>query len=147
MRFAADALASGRKVLVCDPLQSTWPATWQTTSRADLVNVAKKSLGCLIICDEAGQTIARDPAAEWLVTTARHWGHRFVALSHGGTQMTPTMRGQFSTVYLFGSTPRVTELWAEEFNEPLLLRASALPRFEFLEKTRYEPIKRRILSK
>lgn len=146
MGFASQWLANGRKVLVCDPLQSDWPATWQTTDRAALVALAKRSLGCALICDEAGQTIARDPEAEWLVTTARHWGHKTTILSHGGTQMTPTMRGQFSTVFLFGSTPRVAELWAEEFNEPGLLHAVTLPRFEYLVKTRYQPLRRQILT-
>lgn len=144
--LAENYRASGVHVLVCDPLANPWPATWQTTDRAAFIAAAKKSRRCALFIDEAGQTISRDPEAEWLFTTARHWGHVTHVMSQGGTQLTPTMRGQCSRIFLFGCTPRVAEMWAEEFNEPGLLSASALPRFEFLFKERFQPLRRQRLA-
>lgn len=145
--LASAFLAAGVNVLVCDPLASDWPCTWQTTNRADFIAAAKQSRRCALFIDEAGQTISRDPDAEWLFTTARHWGHVTHVMSQGGTQLTPTMRGQCSRLFLFGCTPRVSEMWAEEFNEPGLLAAPSLPRFEFLFKERFQPLRRQKLAR
>lgn len=144
---ARAGLAAGFRVLVCDPLNDEWPCTWQTTSLEEFVAVAKQSRRCLLFVDEAGQSINRDKGAEWLFATARHWGHKTHVLSQGGTQMTPLMRGQISTLCLFGCTPGVAGLWAEEFNEPRLLAAAdqTFPRFQFLFKRRFEPLRRLVV--
>jgi len=143
--LASSFLASGFNVLVCDPLFDEWPATWQTLKIQELIDAAKRSRRCALFVDEAGVTVRRGrdaPDVEWLFTTARHWGHTTHVLSQYGTQLTPTMRGQCSRVYLFGSAPAVAEMWAAEFNEPGLSAAPSLPRFECLFKERYQPLRR-----
>ena len=144
-QLAASFRASGVHVLVCDPLYDEWPATWQTLKIQELIDAAKQARRCALFVDEAGMTVRRGrdaPDVEWLFTTARHWGHSTHVLSQGGTQLTPTMRAQCSSVYLFGSTPGVAELWASEFNEPGLAAAPSLQRFECLFKQRFQPLRR-----
>lgn len=134
-------------MLACDPLVSDWPSSWQTTSLEKFVEVAKRAQRCALFVDESGMLKARKvDDAEWLLTTARHWGHLSHFLCQGGVQLSPTMRAQFSTVFLFGCTPRVAEMWAEEFNEPGLLAAPSLPRYQFLFKKRYEPLRRMMVA-
>lgn len=146
---AAAYLAQGYKVLVCDPLGYSWPCTWQTANRADFLDVAKRSRRCLLAVEEAGDRsrgiprLRDDPAAEWLFTMARHWGHKTLVVGQGGTQLMPLMREQCSTLYLFGSSPDAVKLWVNEFNDSDLEPAADknFPAFHFLIKTRRQPVR------
>jgi hypothetical protein len=138
-QLARGYLARKIHVLVCDPFMGQWPATWQTTDRAAFLTAAKESRRCALFIDEAGQTISRDPDAEWLFTVARHWGHLTHVMAQGATQLLPLMRAQCAHLFLFGCAPRDAELWASEFNDPELLQAVNLPRFAFIQKTRFQP--------
>ncbi len=149
MQKAREAAAAGFNVLVCDPLWAEWPCTWQTGSREEFVAVAKRSRRCALFIDEGGQTIKRDPEAEWLFTTARHWGHLTCVLVQGATQLLPIMRAQCSRLYLFGGqSPKSVEPWAEEFNAPGLFAVCRddFPRFNFLIAARGQPLRRGIVA-
>src|SRR6478735_11737629 len=57
---------------------------WATASMAAFVEYAKRARGCCLCVDESGQTINRNPDAEWLFTTSRHSEHDLIAMCHGG---------------------------------------------------------------
>jgi GTPase SAR1 family protein len=141
--FQRQYAARGIPGLGCSIFPEQWPGCkWATADLAEFVAFAKRARGCVLCVDEAGQSIARKPEAEWLFTTSRHNLHDLICMSHGGTQFTPTMRNQFSVICLFASSPNVCDLWAEEFNEPRLMEAQGLDRYEFLLKRRFQPIRR-----
>jgi hypothetical protein len=74
-----------------------------------------------------------------LFTRSRHWGHRLHCLGQSGTQPTPLRRGQISTLFLFRSSRRVADLWAEEFAVDGIAGAVDLAQFEFVRATRFPP--------
>lgn len=137
--LAREMLRQGVAVLVLDPFGERWPCTWQTDDRARFLTKAKSSRRCALFLDEAGATVAREDDAEWLFTRSRHWGHRLHCIGQSGTQLTPLMRGQISTLFLFRASRRVAELWAEEFAVDGIASAVDLSQFEFLRATRFPP--------
>lgn len=139
-QIAAAWMKRGVNVLVCDPFLGDWPCTWQTRDRTEFIEVAKKSRRCVLIMDETGQYDKHEANAQWPFTVARHWGHKTYALCQHGPQVTPLMRGQCGTVYLFGGSASAAEMFAAEFSEPGLLTANTLPRFHFFMKTRFQPL-------
>lgn len=136
-RLAGEYRRAGVGVLVLDPFRDTWPADWMTPDRAAFIAKARASRRCALFADEAGQVIARDPEAEWLFTGSRHWGHRMHVLAQSGIQMTPLMRAQCSRLYIFRTTRRVAEMWAEDFADERICAATTLARFEFLRVDRF----------
>jgi len=154
---AAAYLDAGVNVLVCDPFFSKWPTPrksspvtlWRTHLREPFMAAARRSRRCALMIDEGGQTLARDPDAEWLFTGARQWGHKTHAMLQDGIQMLPVMRGQCSTVAIFGPVDlRVAKLWAEAKVCPGLLAAAQpdFPEFEFLLWQKRMPLRRLKIS-
>jgi hypothetical protein len=144
---AAGYMRQGFSVLVCDPLFSSWDCTWQTGDLEEFVAFAKKCRRCALFVDEAGMSKVRQTAAaDWLFSTARHWGHRTHVLCQGGKQLDPHQRGQCSTLKIFNCSAAVSEMWAECFNDRGILLASSLPAFHYLLKRRNRPLERQTVS-
>lgn len=135
-------LESGVAVLVLDPFLDDWPCTWKTTDRAAFIATAKRSRRCVLIMDEAGQTLSRDADGEWPFTVGRQWGHKSIVMAQGAKQLLPIQRDQCSTVYLFADAdPDECDFLARKFNDPGLRAASTLGRHNFLMKRRGEPLR------
>lgn len=147
-QIAASYVRRGRANLICDPLGIKWPAAaWQTTSAEALLAKAQASLRCMLWIEESSVTIRRDRDLSWLFTTARHCGHVTHVIGQDGSSLTPGMRQQISTVYLFRCHPDLADTWSRQFCDPQILEiAPTLDRYDFLVVRPFEPVRRCRLS-
>lgn len=140
------ARAVRRKVLLCDPNDEPgWPVDWKTTDPGALIAKMQASTGCLCIFEEGASYLTNTAAAmayRWAVMRARHLGHKSIISTTKGALIPPVYRQNIGQVELFNCTPMEAELWADEFNDPGLLAAVNLPRFQYLRKIRFSPITR-----
>ncbi len=142
MKKAQAFLDAGFGVLVLENILNKWPCTWQTRCAADFIAAAKRSRRCALFIDDVGETLHRDPDAEWPFTMARHLGHKTHALAQGATQLLPVLRNQCSTLYLFADTdPDECKFLARKFNAPGLVGASSAPLNTFFLKARGQPLR------
>ena len=101
-------------------------------------NVAWKTNNLLIIVDEAAETISRNDDLTPVFTRLRHRGHKLLVIAHRATNLTPIMREQIDTVYLFRQSKKNCEIFAELFAEPSLEKAQFLPQFQYYYCALYE---------
>ncbi|MGH7947166.1 MAG: hypothetical protein ACREF9_19490 [Opitutaceae bacterium] len=142
--LAACYVRSGRANLVCDPLGIRWPsAAWQTADAGALLVKAQQSKRCMLWIEESSMTIRRDRDLSWFFTTARHAGHITHVIGQDGSSLTPGMRQQLSTVYLFKCHPDLADVWARQFCDPEILRiVPTLQRYEFIIARPFERVRR-----
>jgi hypothetical protein len=142
------ARKAGRAVFVCDPnMEPGWHANFRTPNPDQLLAKLMASSGCLAICEEGGSYLTNTAPAmayRWLVMRSRHLGHKVVISATKGALIPPVYRQNCGTIHLFNCTPAEAELWADEFNDPGLLAAVKLPRFQYLKKVRFSPISRHV---
>lgn len=141
--IARRVMGNGRAVLVLDPWGYTdWPCTWQTKNPDEFLYKARRSTGCLLIVDEAGRMIGRGTQArkmEWLLTEARHLGHRTFLCMQRATQIEPIFHDNVEELFLFNVRPSSAEILAESYGDDILLKAPLLPKRWFYHKKRFEP--------
>lgn len=94
--------------------------------------VVWKTRGSLIIVDEAAETIARNDDLTPVFTRLRHLNHKLLVIAHRATNLTPIMREQIDTIYLFRQSEKNCEIFAEIFAEPGLVGAKDLPKYQYL---------------
>lgn len=144
-RLAARALARGKSVLVFDPLRDSFPATWRTANLDALLTAAKRSRNCLIIIDEAltniGLGVGEKAKFLWLATMSRHCGHQVVFICQRLRGLSPTIRDNCRTLFLFSVHKESAEIVAEAFNDDGLRRAPELPAFHFFYKEFFKPLR------
>lgn len=109
-------MRAGKKVLVCDPLGYSWPASWVTRDVHRFIARAKQETDCLLLVDEAGLSVDRQKSVRWLLTTSRHNKHVTYALMQDYTQLQPEMRKQFTQLCLFACHPDEADAWARQFH-------------------------------
>lgn len=134
--------ASGYGVIVLDPMADpNWGADRQYHEMEPFLACAYKATGCLLIVDEVGQTVGRnpEPRVEWLATRARHWGHRVIFMGQDPVQVKPIIRDQCGELFLFQVSAKKAEMWADNFADPELLKAPSLEKYQFIHKRRHEP--------
>ena len=145
--YAKERRLRGVPVLVCDPIgDPVWKryADWVTQDPHALLHKARRSMGCVLVLDEGAQYLTNHAAAhplKWFATQARHQGHHSIFMAQKATAMPPVYRSNAGTLFLFGCTVAEAETCAEDFVEPALSAAVALPRFHYLEKTRFSPVR------
>jgi hypothetical protein len=141
-----EARRAGRAALVCDPNgEPGWGADWVTADPHALLAKARASAGCLIVLEEGASYLTNTREAmplRWFVQRSRHLGHKVVWTSTKGTTVPPIYRNNVGGVALFGCAPAEAENWADEFNDAGLLKAVALPRYQYLWKERFHPVTR-----
>lgn len=134
---------AGRAVFVLDPwMYPDWDCSWKTKDPDTFLARAKDSTGCLLIVDECGRTVGRGNQArkmEWLLTEARHLGHRTILCMQRATQIEPIFHDNIEELFLFNVTPSSAEILVESYCDQELLKASALPKRWFYHKRRLEP--------
>ena len=115
----------GAHALVMQDENKFWEIVWKTR-------------GSLVIVDEAAETIARNDDLTPVFTRLRHLDHKLLVVAHRATNLTPIMREQVDTVYLFRQSEKNCEIFAEIMAEPELLKATGLPKYHYIYCALYE---------
>lgn len=131
------------KSLVLDPHLEEWGAHavvfndeakfWATVWASD---------HCLVIVEEATQTINRNKDLNRVFTAIRHNHHSLIVVGHNGSSLLPTMRQQLEKLYLFLQSEKAAKIWMEETACPHLLQATTLGQYEFIYYKRFSPVRR-----
>jgi hypothetical protein len=136
-----------RRSLVLDPNLDNWgEQAWVSDNEEKFWDAVWKTRDCLVIVDEASETINRDKGLISVFTRLRHQGHVFIVIGHSGINLLPIMREQLDTLYLFRTSAKAAALWAETFAQPGFRNAVDLGQFEFLWGTLYSAPVRMKLS-
>lgn len=144
MKWAAYYRSHGVGVVVLDKYKNPeWCADWITSDPAEFMEFIKnpdKCLGCALFADEAGDSISRyDAESNWCTTQSRHFGHRFHLITQRAQMVSTTVRSQCSICVCFNVGPKDAKIYAEEFNNPLLLQAPELAQGEYIRVERFKP--------
>lgn len=118
----------GQHAMVFTDEPKFWETVWKTR-------------GALIIVDEAAETINRDDDLTPVFTRMRHLDHKLLVVAHRSTNLTPIMREQVDTVYLFRQSEKNCEIMAEIFADPELCKATSLPKYQYIYAALYEKAK------
>lgn len=103
------------------------------------------SLYCVVVIDEATETIARDREKESLFTAIRHQHHKLIVIGHNGASLTPTMRQQLDTLFLFAQSNKAIKMWTEETACENLWGAATCGQYEFIRYERFQPVRKQRL--
>jgi hypothetical protein len=147
---------SKRRSLVLDINLETWgPHAWVTDDEEQFLRavcqqpipglggISNRGKPSLIIVDEATETINRDKTLVRVFTRLRHLHHKLLVIGHDGTNLLRIMREQIDTLYLFRSSPKAAEMWADSMTQQGFLEAENLDQYEFLYGERFKaPVKR-----
>lgn len=136
--------AKGKCVAILDPLgDPAFDADFRTKDSEEFLAYAKSHRDCFLMVDEGGQAIGRyNQPMEWLATTGRHCGHLSTFIIQGCTQLSPIVRGQCSTCFLFACAPQNAEIISMEYNEEKLTEIPRLNQFEFVQVSRFKGLKK-----
>jgi hypothetical protein len=134
---------NGIGVVVLDVMRDPdWAADYLTDDAEQFlafVKNPKKCLQCALFIDEAGGTIPRyADAFGWLTTQSRHHGHVCHLITQRAQMVTPTIRNQCSTLYIFNVNGKDAKIYAEDFNSPEALKAPTLPQGHCIKIQRFK---------
>lgn len=144
-----------RASLVFDPNLDTWPdCCWQPPTEyagsenyeAVFWHTVWTTKNKLIICDDAANTINRNPELNDVFTRINHNGHKLLVIGHSGTNLLPQHREQLDVVYLFRNTTESGRWWYDVFGYDDCFKINGLKRYEFLEVQQYKAPEKRILK-
>lgn len=126
-------------VAVLDPLKDrNWDADFVTENPDQFLHYAKRSHSHQLFVDEGATAIGRYNAQyQWLTTTARHHGHCATIICNRPQQLDKTLRDQCTTVYVFACSKSDAAIFADDFNEPLLLEAVKFKPGQFMAVGRF----------
>lgn len=146
--LARGFLAVGRKSLVLHKPRETWEAaaaSWQTSDPSAYVDMYWKARNCVCFMELADAGVDKyDSAFHRFFTEGRHppQCHYNFFLSQRAATVHPQIRENCESLYLFAVGLAGAKLWAEEFNDPELLKAATLPPHVFFyKKNRFTPAK------
>jgi len=130
----------GIKTIVLDPLHDPgWEADYQTHDPEEFLKVLWASKQCAVFIDESGSTVGRfDEAMIKTATMGRHWGHKMHYISQRGQQISCTVRGQCSKLFLFCSSLDDCKIHSNEWNKPELKNGYLLEQGHFYVCTRFK---------
>lgn len=124
--------ARGVRVAVLDPMRSPeWPADFLTPDPDQFLLFAKTNRDLALFVDEGAKALERDADYNWLTTRARWWGHESHIISQRPADITPAIRGNCETVFVFRIDPSACQLLAKEWAEPALVSAAKNPKLVF----------------
>jgi hypothetical protein len=117
-------------VLVLHKPREIWPAecaSWQTENPDEFLRMFWASRGCACFMELADAEVEKsDDRFHKPFTQGRHEGHRCYYLSQRAAQVHPNIRDNCESVCLFSVNMKGAKLWADEFNDPVLLGAASL---------------------
>lgn len=142
-RLAAWYKRNGIGVIVLDIMRDPeWQSDFITDDPDEFIAFAKdprKCLQCALFVDEAGASIDRYAETfSWLTTQSRHHGHICHLITQRAQQVSPTIRNQCSTLYIFNVNPRDAKIYAEDFNDVAALDAPTLPQGHCIKIQRFQ---------
>lgn len=139
-----------RRIIVLDPdLRREWQVPqWRenitnkeiergvmTDNPEEFLIICKNSQGCALFIDESGSMIGRyDTQLEWLATQSRKWGHKSHFIMQRGSQVSPTVRNQCSSAFVFKQSPDDAKVLSNNFVCPEFLEAPKLNKGEYIAK-------------
>lgn len=145
-----DFKAKGVKAIVFDPFCKVDPgfkeagAAFVTDNKELFLKTVWNSKGCLVICDEGGETVGRnDTSTQDLFTKGRHNFHIIAVGCQRLTQIPPICRDQCTKLFLFTSSYEDGKILANEFNGPALKNCSKLKKGQFFYKEKFGPVQLR----
>lgn len=132
---------AGIKSIVLDSLgDPDFNADFCTDSPEQFERVVYSSRSCLVGIDESGDQGKFSAHMAKLARKGRHWGHVCLYSAQKATQINPLIRDQWGAIALFCSGAKTGALFAEEFNEPELLKCVDLRKGEYFYKQRFQPV-------
>jgi hypothetical protein len=135
------------KSLVLDPWLENWgPHAVVLNDEDKFWQAVWASKNCIVIVEEATQTINRNRDLNKVFTAIRHNHHNLIVVGHNGSSLLPIMRQQLEKLYLFLQSEKAAKIWVEETACPQLLQATTLGQYEFLFYKRFSPVRRLKLS-
>lgn len=108
-----------RKVFVLD--QPMTAHQWKglgaevDTNRALFLAKIKRHKSATLVIDESGSTIEKSDDANWLTTTARHYGHCTIIIAHRHTQLQPVLRENCDRLVLFNASKTTRIVLSDEW--------------------------------
>jgi hypothetical protein len=138
--------SAGYPVIVLDPLNDPgWPCDWQTSDADEFMAVVKSNTGCLVVVDEAGESMgygSLDKERHWLATRARHYGHTSLFLAQRAQMVARTVRDQCGVAYLFRMGHDDGKILASDFGYQELKNINDLGQFEYFKVGRFSGLER-----
>jgi len=141
---------NGQRIIVLDPdLRPEWNVlSWHeniteldmkhgvmTDEPEQFLLICKNAQSCALFIDESGSMIGRyDTQLEWLATQSRKWGHKSHFIMQRGSQVSPTVRNQCSSAFVFKQSPDDAKVLSNNFVCPAFLEAPSLKKFEYIAK-------------
>lgn len=135
-QLGAQFRAAGVGVLVLHKRLEPWAcASWQTEDPDRFIAQVKRSRGCAVFMELADAHVGKyDVEFHRLFSEGRHLGHRCFYLSQRAASVHPAIRENCEMLWLFTVTAKGAALWAEDFCDEGLLKASTLPKHWFMYK-------------
>lgn len=132
--------------LVLDPNLDNWgKQAWVTDNEEKFWAAVWKTQRCLVIVDEAAETINRDKGLTAVFTRLRHRHHKLIVIGHSGTNLLPIMRQQLDTLYLFRQAEDDAKRWCKDMTQPGFEAAVELEQYDFLYGEKFKaPVKMRL---
>lgn len=142
--LAAGFIRAGIKTLVLHKPREPWPRAsvyWQTDNPELYLERFWREKSCACFMELADGVVDKfDDRFHLCFTQGRHEGHRCFYLTQRAATVHPAIRENCVSLYLFTVSAKGAALWAEEFCDDTLLKATTLPQYVFLYKeNRYTP--------
>jgi hypothetical protein len=133
--------AHARPSIVLDPVSKLdWgkhSTVFSMSEESAFWETAWRVTGCLVIVDESSTTIARDKDLIPVFTRLHHNNHKILVICHNKADLLPTMRQQFTNIFLFRQPEESAKIWASEFTQPEIRNAEKLAQYQFMACGRY----------
>lgn len=131
--FCAGLRKKGILTAAIDPLnEGRWKCDYLASDAHDLKRWAERHTSAHLFLEESGSEIGRNPGElEWFGTQARHFGHSSWFLAQRPVQISATVRGQLSNLFLFAVGQKDLDLLAEEWARPELRRIEKFSQGQF----------------
>lgn len=96
----------------------------------------KKERGLFIVVDESSQVLGRYPPAEyeWLATVSAGYQHSCLFICQESSQISPTVRGQCDTLYMFHCNVGSRKLLVDNYH---MADPGPLPKLHFIRADRF----------
>ncbi len=134
----------GVRIVVFNPYRSTgWPAkaiSFQDPEEIIPYLDAHRQPTHLYV-EEAGNEIGRDETYKPLTLGVHHWGVWSFLVAQFPQNLHPSLRNGCEGCVVFSTTPRGAEIMAEEFNDEKLLASAQLPKYTYLVKQPFQPVR------
>lgn len=133
----------GYETIVLDPMSDpSWDATFRTRKAEEFLKAAKASRSCALFIDEGTISVGQYASEiQWCFTMARHWGHQTHLISQRAVRIDVTARDQCTYLYLFRVSAKDAKIFADDFADEGLVKASGLQKYQFLFSSPTQPAK------